>query len=89
MKRRKKRTKTIVANNWNFDDVCNQIDNIATKLAKEITNYDAYSLIHRAFWINAYQYVQPSVTEPSENKDILSSRTLEFIQNYIASVTIP
>jgi hypothetical protein len=34
---------------WNFQDICNKIDGIANKLAKEIIKYEPLDLLHRAF----------------------------------------
>lgn len=71
---------------WNFKDICSKLDGIALKLAKEITKYEPADLLHRAFWMNAYQNINGLNEGLSEHDRYNSSQTLEFVQNYLTSL---
>jgi hypothetical protein len=71
---------------WNFQDICSELDDIALKLAKEITKYEPFDLLHRSFWMNLYNNISGLNKDVSEHDRYNSSQTLEFIQNYLASL---
>lgn len=71
---------------WNFQDICRKLDNIALKLAKEITKYEPADLLRRAFWVNAYKNINGLNEGLSEHNRYNSSQTLEFVQNYLTSL---
>jgi hypothetical protein len=71
---------------WNFQDIRIELDGIALKLAKEITKYEPFDLLHRSFWTNLYNNISGLNKDASEHDRYNSSQTLEFIQNYLASL---
>src|SRR5687767_6869807 len=71
---------------WDFQDICNKIDRIASKLAKEIIKYEPWDLLHRAFWANISLNIKGLSDRYSDHDRYLSGQTLEFIQNYLVSL---
>jgi hypothetical protein len=71
---------------WGLQEICRKLDDIALKLAKEITKYEPFDLLHRSFWMNAYNNIKGLNKNVSDHDRYNSSQTLEFIQNYLVSL---
>ncbi len=83
---KREKAKLKVNTPWNFQGVCNKIDDIASKLANEIIKYEPLDLLHRAFWTNVSKNIETVSSSYSVHDRYLSGQVLEFIQNYLASL---